>query len=33
MLLGYFIKFDAAWQMKGIFRGKPQFYLSMGLDF
>ncbi len=33
MLLGYFLKFDAAWQMRGIFRGKPQYYLSMGLDF
>ncbi len=33
MLLGYFLRFDAAWQMRGIFRGKPQLYLSMGLDF
>jgi hypothetical protein len=32
-LLGYFIKFDAGWQMNGFFRGKPQMYLSMGLDF
>ena len=32
-LLGYFLKFDAAWQMNGIFKGKPILYLSMGLDF
>jgi hypothetical protein len=32
-LLGYFIKFDAGWQMNGFFRGKPQMYLSLGLDF
>jgi hypothetical protein len=32
-LLGYFLRFDAAWEMKGFFRGKPQLYLSMGLDF
>lgn len=32
-LLGYFLRFDAAWQMRGIFRGKPQLYLSLGLDF
>ncbi|MEN9572036.1 MAG: hypothetical protein RL172_3267 [Bacteroidota bacterium] len=33
MLLGYFLKFDAAWQMNGLFRGKPIYYFSMGLDF
>ncbi len=33
MLLGYFLKLDAAWTMKGFFRGKPQFYFAMGLDF
>jgi hypothetical protein len=33
MLLGYFLKFDAAWQMNGFFRGKPIYYFSMGLDF
>jgi hypothetical protein len=33
MLLGYFLKLDAAWEMNGIFRGKPQWYLSLGLDF
>jgi hypothetical protein len=32
-LLGYFVKFDAGWQMNGFFRGKPQMYLSLGLDF
>jgi RNA-binding protein YhbY len=32
-LLGYFIKFDAGWQLNGFFRGKPQLYLSLGLDF
>ena len=33
VLLGYFVKFDAAWQMNGFFRGKPQTYISLGLDF
>ena len=32
-LLGYFVKFDAAWQMNGFFKGKPQKYISLGLDF
>ncbi|MBP6432047.1 MAG: hypothetical protein KA319_09780 [Ferruginibacter sp.] len=32
-LAGYFIKFDAAWQMRGIFKGKPQLYVALGLDF
>ncbi len=32
-LLGYFLKFDAAWNMNGVFRGKPIYYFSMGLDF
>lgn len=32
-LLGYFIRFDAAWQMDGIFRGKPQTYIALGVDF
>lgn len=32
-LLGYFLRFDAAWQMNGFFRGKPQYYFAMGLDF
>jgi hypothetical protein len=32
-LLGYFLKFDAAWPMSGFFRGKPLLYFAMGLDF
>jgi hypothetical protein len=32
-LLGYFLRFDAAWQMNGLFKGKPQYYFAMGLDF
>lgn len=32
-LLGYFLKVDAGWPMNGIFRGKPIWYVSMGLDF
>ena len=32
-LLGYFVRFDAAWQMDGVFRGRPQTYLALGLDF
>ncbi len=32
-LLGYFIRFDAAWEMNGFFQGKPQMYLALGLDF
>ncbi len=32
-LLGYFLRFDAAWEMKGLFRGKPKYYFAMGLDF
>ncbi len=33
MLLGYFVKYDVAWQMNGFFKGKPQMYVSLGLDF
>ena len=33
MVLGYFLKFDMAWQMNGLFRGAPQCYFSLGLDF
>jgi hypothetical protein len=33
VLLGYFLKLDAAWEMNGIFKGKPRWYLSLGLDF
>ena len=32
-LLGYFMRFDAAWEMNGLFRGKPILYFAMGLDF
>ena len=32
-LLGYFLRVDAAWEMKGVFRGKPIWYFAMGLDF
>ncbi|HEV7780960.1 MAG TPA: hypothetical protein VGO58_06820, partial [Chitinophagaceae bacterium] len=32
-LLGYFLRFDAAWEMNGVFKGKPQYYFAMGLDF
>jgi hypothetical protein len=33
VLLGYFLKFDVAWEMNGFFKGKPLWYLSLGLDF
>jgi hypothetical protein len=32
-LLGYFLKVDAAWEMNGIFKGKPIWYFALGLDF
>lgn len=32
-LLGYFVRFDVAWQMNGVFKGSPQTYLALGLDF
>ena len=32
-LLGYFLRLDAAWEMNGLFKGKPQWYFAMGLDF
>ncbi len=32
-LLGYFIKADAGWPMIGVFKGKPIWYFSLGLDF
>lgn len=32
-LLGYFLRFDAGWPVNVFFKGKPQLYLSMGLDF
>ncbi len=32
-LLGYFLKFDVAWPMKGIFKGEAISYFALGLDF
>jgi hypothetical protein len=32
-LLGYFMKLDTAWPMKGIFKGAPLWYFALGLDF
>lgn len=32
-LLGYFLKVDAGWPMRGIFKGKPLWFFSLGLDF
>ncbi len=32
-LLGYFVKFDVGWPMKGFFSGKPAAYVALGLDF
>jgi hypothetical protein len=32
-LLGYFLKFDAAWPMDVFFKGKPVMYFALGLDF
>ncbi len=32
-LLGYFMKLDTAWPMKGIFVGKPIWYFALGFDF
>ncbi len=32
-LLGYFLRFDAAWEMNGVFKGRPMYYFAMGLDF
>ncbi|MDR6341060.1 hypothetical protein HNQ91_004133 [Filimonas zeae] len=32
-VLGYFLKLDTAWEMNGIFRGKPMWYFALGLDF
>lgn len=31
--LGYFMKLDAGWPMKGLFLGKPVWYFSLGFDF
>ena len=32
-VLGYFLRVDAGWEMKGFFRGKPIWYFAMGFDF
>jgi hypothetical protein len=32
-LLGYFLKIDAGWPMKGLFKGSPIWYFALGLDF
>jgi len=32
-LLGYFLRVDAGWPMKGVFRGRPIWYFSLGFDF
>jgi hypothetical protein len=32
-LLGYFLRLDAGWSMGGFFKGRPQWYVSMGVDF
>jgi hypothetical protein len=32
-LLGYFMRFDVAWEMNNFFRDKPMLYVAMGLDF
>ena len=32
-LLGYFVRFDAGWQMNGFFRNKPVMHVSLGFDF
>jgi hypothetical protein len=32
-LLGYFLRFDAGWQMNGFFRGTPVMHVSLGFDF
>ena len=32
-VLGYFLRLDSAWEMNGLFKGKPMWYFAMGLDF
>jgi hypothetical protein len=32
-LIGHFVKVDAGWPMNGFFKGKPIWYISLGLDF
>jgi hypothetical protein len=33
MLLGYFLRLDAAWEMNVVFKGKPYLHFAMGVDF
>jgi hypothetical protein len=33
VLLGYFLRFDAGWQMNGFFKGKPVIQIGTGFDF
>ncbi|MEO6548089.1 MAG: hypothetical protein ABIN94_08825 [Ferruginibacter sp.] len=33
VLLGYFVRFDAGWEMNGFFKHKPVLNVSLGLDF
>ncbi|HQD09783.1 MAG TPA: hypothetical protein PLQ65_08965 [Flavihumibacter sp.] len=32
-LLGYFMRLDTAWDMSGVFKGKPIWYFALGVDF
>ena len=32
-ILGYFLRTDVAWEMNGVFKGKPTWYFAMGFDF
>lgn len=32
-LLGYFMRLDTAWDMSGLFRGKPIWHFALGVDF
>ena len=32
-ILGYFLRLDAGWEMRGFFRGKPLLHFAMGVDF
>ena len=32
-LLGYFMKLDTGWPMKGVFKGSPVWYFALGFDF
>jgi outer membrane protein assembly factor BamA len=32
-LLGYFLRFDAGWQMNNFFKNKPLMHFSLGFDF